>query len=91
MMDEGKTGRAIPLADAARDAIYAAMKASRWTPSDEDAFWVTTDVTLANIAACERLAKAADNVSAAGDSEGASLSVEYHRALAAYREAVTRG
>ena len=46
---------------------------------------------LRDIAACERLAKAADNVSAAGDSEGASLSVEYHRALDAYREAVANG
>lgn len=64
-------------------------------PSEEEGYEPEHVAKLRSLVAyadaCERLARAADNVSAAGDSEGASLSVEYHRALAAYREAVARG
>lgn len=104
MMDETMTGLAIPLADSVRDAILAAMKAHRWTPSDEDAFWVTTDATLADIAACERLAKTVCAQIEAGDDSTdwgkdhpteyaaqRAREAEYADALAAYREAVDRG
>ena len=51
--------RSLPLADSVHDVIVAAMKAHRWTPSDEDAFWETADELLADIAAADRLARAA--------------------------------
>ena len=50
--------RSLPLADSVHDVIVAAMKAHRWTPSDEDAFWETADELLADIAAADRLARA---------------------------------
>ena len=64
--------RSLPLADSVHDVIVAAMKAHRWTPSDEDAFWATADELLADIAAADRLARATD---------------EAHRAFRAYQDA----
>ena len=97
--------RSLPLADSVHDVIVAAMKAHRWTPSDEDAFWATADELLADIAAADRLARAtvavadaAEQVASPNRTDRVRVHVEWNAAkttgddaLADYRARMAQG